>query len=329
MDGFRVGLIGSGGIAEVHATALVELGAEVGLYSPDVNAGAFAAEFGLRRHDSLDGLLAAVDVVDVCAPTYVHRELVEPAAAAGCHVICEKPLALTREDAQAMIAACRAAGVGLYPGQVVRYFPEYAAARALVAEGRIGQPAVLRLSRRGAKPAAAWFGDETLSGGVIVDQMIHDFDYARWLAGEVRQVDGHRVVHSGGLELAHVVLTHADGAVSWVHGGWSHPWTSFETSLSIAGSAGEIEHSSQTSPALRWDVGGPSADAGSLLPGGGDVLGAFRRELADFLAAVRTGATPRVTAEDGLAALEIAVAAAHSARIGEPVVLDDRAAAAS
>ena len=82
-----------------------------------------------------------VDVVDICTPTHLHYEMALAAAAAGKHVVCEKPLARTLAQGQAMVAACRRAGVRLLVAHVVRFFPEYALAQALVAAGRSGGPA--------------------------------------------------------------------------------------------------------------------------------------------------------------------------------------------
>jgi predicted dehydrogenase len=135
----------------------------------------------------LDDLLGACDVVDVCAPTHLHREVVEATAAAGRPVICEKPLARTVEDGEAMIAACRAAGVPLFVAHVVRYINEYVAAKEAVEAGRVGRLAVVRLRRESSrpnKPADHWFFDPGKSGGMMMDLLVHDYDYARYLAGD-------------------------------------------------------------------------------------------------------------------------------------------------
>ncbi len=225
------------------------LGARLLVHSHE-GAEEVAARYGAQVARDLDALLDGCDVVDVCTPTNTHHDIVLRAAGAGRHVICEKPLSHRREEAVAMIAACEAAGVQLHPGQVVRYFPEYAAARELVAGGRVGTPAVLRLTRRGARPERTWFADSTQSGGILVDQMIHDFDFARWVAGEVVQVFASVVGEVPGPTIGMAVLTHAGGALTHVLGGWGHAHESFRTSFSIAGSTGLVRHSSGATEGL-------------------------------------------------------------------------------
>jgi myo-inositol 2-dehydrogenase/D-chiro-inositol 1-dehydrogenase len=315
----RVGVVGSGGIADPHVSAWLAMGAQVSVYSPDPNVAQFAARHGLTRVGSLEDLLSGVEVVDVCAPTYAHAEIVASAAAAGRDIVCEKPLALTHTDGAAMIEACGRAGIGLYPCQVVRYFPEYVAAKAAVDAGRIGQPAVLRLSRRGAKPVRPWFSDPVLSGGLVVDQMIHDFDYARWVAGDVHTVYAKVVGHGDGLATGYAILTHETGAITHVRGGWGPPHTVFETSFTLSGSHGQLRHSSSDRRALRWDAPAMDDAGGGLLPEIDETNSPFAAELVEFAAAITTGVQPRVTAEDGLAALDIALAAAASAASGQPV----------
>ncbi len=106
-------------------------------------------------------LLGQVDAVDICTPTDTHADIAVRAAAAGRHVICEKPLERTHAQGQRIIDACAEAGVHLFVAHVVRYFGEYATAQAAVAGGEIGSPAVLRLTRSGARPEwATWLHNE-------------------------------------------------------------------------------------------------------------------------------------------------------------------------
>ena len=320
-----IGVVGAGGIAHAHLAAWRHLGAKAVVYS-DLDADRVAAQYGATTAPHLDDLLERCDVIDVCTPTDTHHGIVMHAAAAGRDIICEKPLSHRRSEALEMIEACEAAGVQLHPGQVVRYFPEYARAKSLVDAGRIGTPALLRLSRRGARPAAPWFADASRSGGLLVDQMIHDFDYARWLAGEVVQVFASAVDAAPGPTVAIALLTHADGALTHALGGWGHPHESFRTSFSIAGSAGLIRHSSDEGEPLVWALAQSDRTRGELLPQGPAGHSPFVAELADFAAACADGHTPQVSARDSLAALDIALAAARSVETGRPVHLEEVAA---
>src|SRR5829696_8126626 len=145
----RVGIVGAGFMGSTHAAAWADTPATMVGFVDESSGGAQALteRYGGRAYPDLRALLGDVDVVDICTPTHLHYEMVLAAAEAGKHVVCEKPLARTVEQGQSMIAACRRAGVKLLVAHVVRFFPEYALARSLVAAGRIGRPAVLRLAR--------------------------------------------------------------------------------------------------------------------------------------------------------------------------------------
>ena len=172
-------------MARTHTTGWQAAGAEiVGVYSLDAEgAVALAEDYGTTVLSSTDALINAVDVVSVCTPTPLHHRHVLQAAAAGKAIVCEKPLARTTAQAAEMVAACEQAGVPLLVGHVVRFFPEYAAAHAIVQRGEIGRVAVSRFTRASFKPhannPASWFHDTAQSGGVLMDLMIHDYDMAR------------------------------------------------------------------------------------------------------------------------------------------------------
>src|SRR5699024_5667607 len=109
----------------------------------------FAAAHGATVHTTLESLLESVDAVDICTPTSEHADLIHQALDAGRHVVCEKPLTLTGEDARAVVDHAERAGRLLLPAHVVRFFPQYAAAQRAVAGDAIGTPAVLRFERTG------------------------------------------------------------------------------------------------------------------------------------------------------------------------------------
>lgn len=253
MRPLHIGLLGAGGIARAHLPGWLELGARVSVYTVDGSAQKLAAEFegrtGRKGHavtavPSLDALLDDCTAVDICTPTPTHKELALAAVAAGRHVVCEKPLALTARDAEEIATAAEAAGVHLHPAHVVRYFPAYAAMQQAVKRGELGDLAALRFTRGGARPQwAPWFGDPAKSGGVIMDLMVHDIDIARWIAGDVVRVHAQTrgVEHATGADAevvsATAVLTHASGAVSHITGLWGLPDQRFRTTFRIAGAA--------------------------------------------------------------------------------------------
>ncbi|MGO1770640.1 MAG: Gfo/Idh/MocA family protein [Microbacterium sp.] len=324
MDDITVGMIGAGGIADQHLPSWLELGVEVVIWSIDDNAPVLVSEHGGGRvAGSLEELLEEADIVDVCTPTFTHRELVERAAAAGRDVICEKPLGLSVADARAMAEACRAAGVRLLPGHIVRYFPEYAPLHDEIAKGRIGEVAVQRFVRIGARPEKEWFRDPALSGGIILDQMIHDIDFARWTAGAVVEVFARGIDGAGAdVTTAQVMLTHAGGAITSIYGAWASDGTVFRTQHAIAGSAGYVQHDSGERSPLKLDVPAAGSERGGLLPRTAFNENPFVTELRDFLRAIRGGTPARVSAEDGIAAIAIAAAANESIRTGAAVAVD-------
>jgi predicted dehydrogenase len=326
----RVGIIGAGFMGGIHAAAWATTPATVAGFVAATTALAqgLAAQYQARVYPDLASVLADVDVVDICAPTHLHAEMALAAAAAGKAIVCEKPLARTLAQGQAMIAAARQAGVPLLVAHVVRFFPEYARARALVAAGEIGRPAVLRLARgsfRPKKPEGNWFLDEEKSGGLLLDLMIHDLDYARWVAGEVETVFARSIGArdpAAPLDYGLVILRHRSGALSHVAGAWAYPPPTFRTRIEIAGDGGLIEFDSTATAPIEWLLGPGDAESPDVgLPASPLLESPFTSEIHEFYRALSGGPPARVTAEDGLAALQIALAAAESARSGQAVRL--------
>ena len=229
---FRVGLVGAGFMGRFHAAGWARTPATLAaIFAADYNQmHALCESTGARPVDSLDALLDAVDVVDICTPTHLHHGMALKAAAAGKHIICEKPLARTPQQAAEMIAACRAAGVILLPAHVVRFFPQYALAKQTVDEGAVGRVAIVRLTRVSSGPAWAadsWFTDFDKSGGMMLDLMLHDFDYARWVAGEVESVFAKSVgAHKPGerQDYGLAILRHTGGALRLFCEGYQAFW---------------------------------------------------------------------------------------------------------
>ena len=328
----RIGIVGAGFMAETHARAWAATPARVAaVYAPRAEpTRQLAAQVEARPCDTLAELIAMVDVVDVCAPTDQHCEIALQAAAAGRHLLVEKPLARSLGEGEAMLRACEQAGVQLLVGHVLRFFPEYAAAQASVARGDIGQVAVLRLTRGSFQPWAGsshWLLDDARSGGLILDLMIHDFDYARWVAGAVESVHARSVrsrdaAARGDYCLA--ILRHHGGAISHVEGAWAYPQPLFRTALEIAGSDGLIEQPVDSAIPLNMQLAQRDQDVADIAaPVSPLAEDPFVTQLRHVYAVLADGATPRCSGADALAALRIALAARASARSGRPVRPDE------
>ncbi|MBF4613184.1 Gfo/Idh/MocA family protein [Curtobacterium sp. VKM Ac-1376] len=327
----RIGLVGAGGISVAHLPGLLRLG-DVVVHAREGAHELVAAFADTARAegstitvvDTLDELLSRVDLVDVVVPTPVHAEVVRAAIAAGKDVVSEKPLARSDADAADLVTRAADAGVQLYPAHVVRWFPAYVRLHEAATTGLLGDLAVLRFSRSGAFPTRVpWFGDRALSGGIVMDQMIHDIDIARWVAGGVTRVSAVSVragTETEPVEAAHVLLTHESGAISHVAGLWGPQHLAFSTEYSVTGTLGSLSHSSLAEEDTRSDLAAPTAVDG-FLPPVDPADDPYALELADFVAAFDGGPPPRVTAADGAAAVRIANAAIASIESGQPVEL--------
>ncbi|WP_424937057.1 MULTISPECIES: Gfo/Idh/MocA family protein [Bacteria] len=320
----RVGLIGAGGISHVHADAWRALGV-TGFVTSAQGAEVIAAEYGFEAVPDVDTLLDLVDVVDIVTPSSTHADFALRAIAKGRHVVCEKPLAATADDAARVARAAAAAGVRLFPAHVVRYFGEYKAIKDAIEAGRIGTVAVQRFSRAGSAPRTPWFFSESTGGGLIRDLMIHDIDQAVWFAGPVASV--YAVQNPPTVDdrvpvpvTAHVVLTHRSGVISHLHASWVAEGMPFRTSVEVSGSEGRLRHDSAEESVLRADavLAEGSTD---YLPPMSPQESPYYAEIADFVAALRTGGDVRVSPADGIEAVAIAETAYASIASGAPLAL--------
>ena len=284
------------------------------------NAAAGAESIGARPYVSYDELVAAedVEVVDVCLPTALHKDLALQAAGEGRHVILEKPIARTTEDAREILDAFSGGGPRLFVGHVVRFFPEYVGIREKIEAGELGTIGVVRTSRR--SPFLTgwndWYADWRVSGGVLVDLLIHDFDFLRWTLGNIERVYARGVQgrEYNRLDYALVTLRFEGGAIAHVEGHWGYPGP-FNYSIEVAGSRAILTADSTEPAAL--DLVGSRAEAPDLASG----KSPYERELAHFVRCIATGEEPVVKPEDAYEALRISLAATASVMKGEPVTL--------
>jgi len=259
-----------------------------------------------------------VECVIIAAPDKFHASAICAAAAAGKDILCEKPIALSLADAHAALAAVEKAGVRLQIGFMRRYDPGYASARQRIEAGEIGEPVIFKsLGRdRDAPPLAAY--QAKLNGMLLYNNTIHDFDLARWLMGDdVAEVQTYttvairpEVAQYGDIVASVVNLKYRRGAIGNIES-YVQALYGYDIRTEIAGSKGTILVGTlqQTPVTLLAKEGGRQALADHFLT---RFEAAYVAELKDFVDNVVHDRPPRVSGEDGLHALEIAVAAETS-----------------
>ncbi len=186
----KVGLVGAGFVADIHHAAFnnwVNNSEVVAIASPN-NAGKFAKDHAVFRAfgDYREMLKEKdIDVVSIGIPNDLHCQVTLDAAAAGKHIIIEKPLCVTLEEADQMIEACQEAGVLLMYAEELLFAPKYVRAKTLIDEGAIGEPFLAKQSEEHPGPHMPWFWDVNRSGGgVLFDMGCHSIEYTRWVLGK-------------------------------------------------------------------------------------------------------------------------------------------------
>ncbi len=323
----RVGLVGAGFMGGVHLGAYANIPKTevVGVADARIeSAEAGAALVGARAYASYEDLVAAedVEVVDVCLPTAFHRDLALKAAGEGRHVILEKPIARTIEDAEEILDAFSGEGPRLFVGHVVRFFPEYVRIKEKIEAGELGTVGVVRTSRRSPflRGWNDWYADWRASGGVLLDLVIHDFDFLRWALGEVERVYARGVLgrEYNRLDYALVTLRFEGGAIAHVEGHWGYPGP-FNYSIEVAGSRALLTADSREPALLEW-IGETPSEVPDLVSG----RSPYEAELEHFIRCIAKGEEPVVEARDAYEALRISLAATESVLTGEPVTLGGR-----
>jgi predicted dehydrogenase len=325
-----VALLGAGFMARTHsdAYALLTDRARVRVVCalPAADAEPLAERLGAEVTADWRAAVAApgVDVVDVCLPTPLHRTVAEHALAAGRHVLVEKPVALTLEDADAIGAAAEASGRVLMVGHVLRFLAEMVELRRVLATGALGRPLAATALRLSVPPDwNDWMLDPARSGGAPVDLMIHDFDVLNALLGAPRRVYA-RAAAGGG----HVVaLVEHDGGEAAVEGSHVMPSSFPLTSgLRVLCEAGVLDHRFEARPDEEGgNIGGGVTSVLRVHPAGGQVReytapgDPWLAEIAYFLDCARDGEQPRDgTFAQARSALAVGLAARRSVASGRP-----------
>jgi predicted dehydrogenase len=341
----RFGIVGSRFIANAHAQAIRQTpGAElVAAASPTPeHIWEFHSNWEVPHvfqdyQDMLDS--GFIDAITVACPNDLHAAVTIAAAKAGKHILVDKPLAVTLDECDQMIAACRDASVVLLYGENLCFAPKYARAKALADEGALGDVYYVRQLECHYGPHADWFWDvERSGGGVLMDMGCHSIAYCRWVFGnapvESVYADVGNFVHcdrTRGDDHATVVIrfapdaAHPSGGVGIAENSWARAG-GLDDRAEIYGSRGLTVADIARGGALNTfsAVGyGYAGEQASWTRGWtwtsfeeGWQYG-FPQEIAHFVDCIENGTKPMLTGEDGREVLEIICAAYQSARTGQ------------
>jgi predicted dehydrogenase len=339
----RVGLIGSQFISSLHAEALRACAAAelFAVASPTPGrARDFAAKFGIPQvFTDYRRLLECkeVNLVVIGAPNDLHCPMTLAAAAAGKHVVCEKPLCLNLAEADAMIAACRQAGVKLMYAEELCFAPKYVRLKRLLDEGALGRPVLLKQSEKHDGPHAPHFWDVNRSGGgVTMDMGCHAIEFFRWMLGRPRIASVYAqmgtYVHADktrGDDNAVLILEFENGVVAVAEESWTK-LGGMDDRAEVHGTHGvayaDLLHGNAIETYSSVGYGYAVEKAGSTVGWTFTVYEeawnyGFPQEFAHFVQCVQEDREPVVTGADGRAVLEAIFAAYESARTGRKVAL--------
>jgi predicted dehydrogenase len=302
----------------------------VGIYDDDTARGQRAADqHGVPLFVSTQALLhQGLDGVVICAENARHRAFVEEAAPLTRHILCEKPIATTLADAQAMIDVCARHGTKLQTAFPVRFSPAIQWLKTQIDKGELGQVFAVQTTNHSSMPGG-WFADKQLAGGgAVMDHTVHVIDLLRWFwqteVSEVYAEVGENLLYPG-LDIDDVGLLSfrlANGIYGTLDTSWSRPRsypTWGDVKIEVTAEKGVVlvdafrQHLTVASNQVgktQWHGWGSNMDQGLI---------------NDFIALTRSHREPSISGLDGLRALEVALAAYQSARTGQPVALPLRA----
>lgn len=337
----RVGVVGSKFAANLHAESLAATGKVelVAVASPgQASRDEFAARWRVKPYPTVEAMVDGqrLDLVTIAAPNRHHLPAVRAAAAAGAHVVCEKPMAMNLAEADEMIRLCREAGVLLLYAEELCFAPAYRRVKRLKDEGAFGDVFLVQHRERHDGPHASWFYDADQSGGgALLDMGCHGIELIRWLLDKrpVESVHARlgRFRHTGAAVDDHalVSLRFAGGALAVVDASWASPG-GIDDRLEVLGTGGSTaaEIARGSSLLTHSDKGfGYAAEKASATLGWSHVAydepwhWGWHAEFRHFVDCVTGAATPQETGEDGRATLEIVMAAYASASTAQEVTL--------
>jgi len=273
----------------------------------------------------------SIDIIDLCVPTYEHANLSIKALEKGKHVICEKPISNTLEDAQRMIKIAKSNGKHLYIAHTRRFDERWIQIKDVISSGEIGELVNITRSEKSWLPFPLdhWYWNPRLSGGVLLDIGIHVTAQLNWLFGsEPLEVFAKaknlrkEAKENDVFDFVLIMVTYEGGKNGIIDISWAYPqgWAPFYSTLNIVGTKGKLEYSDKDSNPMSVIDGGIIYPRYSPLIS--TMLTSFQRELNHFLDCIVNGVNPVITLEDAYKALMVIEAAYRSIDERKPVKIE-------
>lgn len=344
MQRTRIAILGAGFISEIHMESYHRFIPEaevVAVYArKSERAKEFASKHGIAKsYSDIDTLLKESDceIIDICLPNYLHADACIKAAQAGKHIIIEKPLAVTLEEADEMIAACKSAGVKLMYAEELCFAPKYERVRHLVKEGAVGEVYMLKQSEKHSGPHTDWFYDVNLAGGgVLMDMGCHAFEWFRWMLGNTKPVSVYAtmgtVLHKSrtkGEDNSVVIIEFENGVTAVAENSWAKHGGMDDRS-EVHGTGGVVYADlfmgnaaiSYSKHGYGYAMEKADTTVGWSFTVFEEVFNqGYPHELKHFVDCVRNDKQPVVTGDDGRVVLELIYAAYASAGTGKKIML--------
>ncbi|MCK4457389.1 MAG: Gfo/Idh/MocA family oxidoreductase [Thermoplasmata archaeon] len=323
----RVGVIGVGSMGQNHARVFSEIADLVGVVDKDRETGKIAAErFNTESFENYEDLLKkGVDAVSIATPTALHYQVSKDAMEAGVHVLVEKPMCSTIEEAEKLVELAESAGLTLAVGHIERHNPVVDFAKKGIRDGRYGD--VITISARRVSSLPTRIRDV----GVILDLGIHDIDVMRYLLGsEVASVfaSGGRIKHESFEDHANIMLSFENGTSGLVEVNWLTPMKVRRLSLTGLKNFVEIDYITQSIWISSSSLGRLDSFNLYRIPLEFDtrkitleMREPLKNELTDFMDAIEKKRDPLISGRDGLGTLKAVMAAIESQKSGKRIDL--------
>lgn len=337
----KFAIVGCGHIANKHAEQIKGISNARLIAVCDKVVGvmkSFVEKYAATAYEDMEEMLnnEEIDVICVCTPSGLHAPLVIQAAKAKKHVIVEKPIALTLEDADQMIQACKENGVKLAVVHPNRFRPAVMAVRKAMDQGMFGKlshaNATVRWNRnQNYYDQAPWRGTKAQDGGVLMNQAIHNLDLLIWLMGDVHEVYNMSATRLRDIEAEDVsagVVRFESGAIGLIEAATTVYPENYEESLCIFGESGTIKIGGKTANHIKhWQTALMNPEETQKLVNqiDEDPYGkpGHRWIIEDMIKAIEQDKEPIVSGEDGKKVLKLVLDLYKSAENNQPVALDE------